>query len=186
MSHKFLMPKGGICMTEQTIHPFIASLQELADKQERGALAALRRGLGQTPGAAPEMFRYVEPYLPQKRSSAKEAAYYLVAALFALHPNSTNKGNMGAHMRACDPEGKNSDALERRFTALLAAHPDDLPDYLRQTISFLRSRDKEIPVNWNQLLWDLQDWDDEDRHVQKRWASAFWGRAQPSEEPSDK
>lgn len=168
-------------MTEQTIHPFIVSLQKLADKQERGALAALRRGLGQAPGTAPEMFRYVEPFNP----SPKQAKiYYLVASLFGLHPKPGGVGNMGTHMRACDPEGKNSDALERRFTALLAAHPDDLPDYLRQAISFLKS--KEIPVNWNRLFWDLQDWDDEDRNIQKRWASAFWGRTQTSEEPTDK
>lgn len=171
-------------MTEQTIHPFIVRLQKLADEQERGALAALRRGLGQPLGTAPDMFRYVEPYLPQKRGRAQETAYYLVAALFALHPKFTGVGNMGTHMRACDPEGKNSDALERRFTALLAAHPDDLPEYLRQTVSFLKS--KEIPVNWNRLFWDLQNWDDEDRHVQKHWAGAFWGRAQLGEQQSDK
>ena len=29
------------------------------DRTNRAALAALRRGLGQTPGAAPEMFRYL-------------------------------------------------------------------------------------------------------------------------------
>jgi CRISPR system Cascade subunit CasB len=168
-------------MNEQNIHPFIACLQGLAEKRERGALASLRRGLGQPPGTAAEMFRYVEPFLPQKRSRVQEAAYYLVAALFALHPESASMGNMGGHMRACNPERKDDDALERRFTVLLAAHPDDLPDYLRQAVSFIKS--KEVPVNWNQLFWDLQDWDDEDRRVQKRWANAFWSRTQPTEEP---
>ncbi len=162
-------------MTEPTIHPFIARLQELALKQERGALAALRRGLGQPPGAAAEMFRYVEPFLPQKRSQAQEAAYYLVASLFAFHPQSTTFGNFGGHMAQTRSEG-GEDALERRFTALLSAHSDDLPDYLRQSVSFLKSKD--VPVNWNQLFWDLQNWDDEERRVQKKWASAFWGRAQ--------
>lgn len=169
-------------MTEQTNHPFVTRLYELAEKQERGALAALRRGLGRQPGTTAEMYRYVEPFLPQVRSRAQEAAYYLVAALFALHPKSTSAGNFGAHMRHCDPDGKNSDALERRFTVLLSAHPDELSDYLRQSVSFLKS--KEIPVNWNQLFWDLQNWTDEDRHVQKKWASAFWGRVQSAEEPA--
>ena len=169
-------------MTDQTTHPFITRLQALADKQERGALAALRRGLDQPPGTAAEMYRYVESFLPQVRSRAQESGYYLVAALFALHPKFTGTGNFGAHMRKCDPDGKNSDALDRRFTALLSAHPDDLPGTLRQSVSFLKS--KEIPVNWNQLFWDLQNWDDEDRRVQKKWASAFWGRVQPAEEPA--
>jgi CRISPR system Cascade subunit CasB len=166
-------------MNETTPHPFIKHLQELATEQARGALADLRRGLGQPPGAAAEMFRHVEPFLPQSRSRMQETAYYLVASLFALHPISTSAGNLGAHMRACEPRGENNDALERRFTALLAAHPDDLPDYLRQTVSFLRSKD--VPVNWNQLFWDLQNWDDEDHRVQKKWASAFWGHAQTAE-----
>lgn len=68
------------------------------------------------------------------------------------------------------------DALERRFTALLAAHPDDLPDYLRQAVSFLKSKD--VPINWNQLIWDLQKWNDEDRRIQKEWARSFWGGRQ--------
>jgi CRISPR system Cascade subunit CasB len=166
-------------MTEQTTHPFINRLQELAEKQERGALAALRRGLGQPPGTVVEMYRYVEPFLPQARSRAQEAAYYLVAALFALHPKSTGAGNFGTHMAQTRSES-GEDALERRFTVLLSAHPDDLPDRMRHSVSFLKS--KEIPVNWNQLFWDMQNWDDEDRRVQKKWASAFWGRAQPVEE----
>jgi len=166
-------------MTEPTIHPFIARLQSLADGQERGVLAALRRGLGQPPGMAAEMFLYVEPFLPQKRSAGQETAYYLVASLFGLHPKSTGEGNLGAHMIAARSEG-GEEALERRFTSLLASHADDLPNYLRQAISFLKS--KEIPVNWNQLFWDLQHWDDENRRVQKEWAKAFWGRAQATGE----
>jgi CRISPR system Cascade subunit CasB len=164
----------------QEIQPFIAYLQSLAEKQERGALAALRRGLGQPPGTVAETFRYVEPWLGERRSATREAAFYLLASLFALHPMSTNQGNMGAHLAQTRPEG-GEDALERRFTALLAAHIEDLPYYLRQAVSFLKS--KEVPINWNELLWDLQNWDerrdDPRRSVQKKWASAFWGR--PSE-----
>lgn len=166
-------------MTTPDTHPFIAHLQSLAGGQDRGALAALRRGLGRPPGAAPEMFRYVEPFLPQQRRSELEAAYYLVASLFALHPLSTPEGNLGAHMARARSEG-NEDALERRFTALLSAHPDDLPEYLRQVISYLKSKD--VPVNWNELFWNLQHWGDEDRAVQKRWAAAFWGK--PRTEPT--
>jgi CRISPR system Cascade subunit CasB len=170
-------------MTEQKTHPFIDCLQDLAQKQERGVLAALRRGLGQPPGTAAEMFRYVEPFNPPQKTAW---VYYLVATLFALHSQPGGTGNFGAHMRACDPKGENSDALERRFTALLAAHPDDLPDYLRQAVSFLKSKD--IPVNWNRLFWDLQNWDekreDPKDSIQKQWAAAFWGRFQTTEEPT--
>jgi CRISPR system Cascade subunit CasB len=162
---------------------FIDRLQKLAEGQERGALASLRRGLGQPPGTVADMYRYVEPFLGEQGSGArfKESAFYLVAALFALHPKSTDEGNMGTHMAKTRTDS-GADALERRFTALLAAHPDDLPEYLRQSISFLKSKD--VPVNWNQLLWDLENWekrDDPKYSVQKKWARSFWGGSQSAE-----
>ncbi len=161
-------------MNQPEPHPFIRYLQKLADGQDRGALASLRRGLGQPPGTVADMYRYVEPYLGAD-ARYKESAFYLVATLFALHPKSTNEGNMGRHLAATRSEG-GEDALERRFTALLAAHPDDLPEYLRQAVSFLKS--KEIPINWDQLLRDLQGWGREDRVIQKKWARSFWGGRQ--------
>lgn len=168
-------------MNQATTHPFISYLRSLAESQERGALAALRRGLGQPPGTAPEMFRYVAPFLPANATRAQENAYYLVAALFALHPKSITVGNLGAHLAQARKNAGEDDALERRFTALLAAHPDDLPGYLRQAISFLKS--KEVPVNWEQLLFDVQAWEHAERRamVQRNWARSFWGSRTPSE-----
>ncbi|MCL4560031.1 MAG: type I-E CRISPR-associated protein Cse2/CasB [Chloroflexi bacterium] len=162
-------------MTEKIVetHPFIAYLQSLAEKDDRGALAALRRGLGQPPGSAAEMFRYVEPWLPERRFAGLELIYYLIASLFAYYPESAGAGNMGTHMRQASTEG-GEEAIERRFTALLAADLEDLPGYLRQAVSFLRS--KNVLINWDQLLRDIQDWDREDRRVQKHWASAFWSK----------
>lgn len=169
-------------MSNQEVHPLIRYLQKLETENNRGALASLRRGLGQPPGTVADMYRYVEPFLGQEKSAGyKESAFYLVAALFALHPKSTDFGDMGKHMVATRTES-GSDALERRFTALLAAHTDDLPEYLRQAVSFLKS--KEVPVNWNQLLWDLQNWekrDDPKFSVQKKWARSFWGGRQSVE-----
>jgi len=160
---------------------FIHYLESLASGQNRGALAALRRGLGQPPGTAAEMYPYVIPWLGDEPPAWRERAYYLTAALFAFHPSSTREGNLGNAFAHCrDPQG-NNDALERRFTNLLSAHPDDLAMYLQQAISFLKS--KEIPVNWQQLLDDLQSWGHPERYVQRRWAQAFWGRpAKPLEE----
>ena len=159
---------------EEKKHPFIEYLESLRD--DRGALAALRRGLGQPPGTVASMYPYVVPWLPSEARSWQETAYYLIAALFASHPKEGGTGNMGHHFgRARDPQGDET-ALERRFTALLAAHPDDLDGYLRQAVGFLRS--KEVPVNWHQLFADVTAWGHPDRYVQRRWAGAFWGRTQ--------
>ncbi len=153
-------------------HPFVDYLESLRD--DRAALASLRRGLGQAPGTVADMYRYVVPWLPDDVPRRREDAYYLVAALFAFHPAAGGVGNMGDHFaRTRDPQGGDT-AIERRFTALLAAHPDDLGFYLRQAVSFLRS--KEVPINWHQLLSDVMNWGRPERHVQAEWARAFWGR----------
>jgi CRISPR system Cascade subunit CasB len=163
-------------MTEKT-HPFVEYLESLRD--DRGALAALRRGLGQPPGTVADTYRYVVPWLPAAAGPRSEAAYYLVAALFAYHPAEGGTGNVGSHFARAREPGGDDTALERRFTALLAAHPDDLPTYLRQAVGFLRS--KEVPVNWHQLFYDLQRWGYVQRPVQKEWARAFWGRPQETQ-----
>ena len=153
-------------------HQFVEHLESL--REDRAALAALRRGLGQPPGTVASMYPYVVPRLPDDAPSWVEDAYYLVAALFAYHPAAGGVGNLGHHFaRTRDPQGDNT-AIERRFTALLAAHREDLGSYLRQAISFLKS--KEVPVNWHQLLFDVIAWGHPARYVQNKWARAFWGR----------
>jgi len=161
---------------EKTKHRFIEYLESLRDlRDDRAALAALRRGLGQPPGTVAGMYPYVVPWLPGDVSRQREAAYYLIAALFAFHPAAGETGNMGHHFaRTRTPQGDDT-AIERRFTALLAAHSDDLDFYLRQAVSFLKS--KEVPINWHQLLSDILAWGHPDHYVQRQWANAFWGRA---------
>ena len=161
---------------------FLAYLAGLRDSEDRGALAALRRGLGYAPGEAIEMYPYVMPVLPPDVRDWEMEAAFLIAALFAYHPDAGGWGNMGDHFRQARDEQDNT-ALERRFAVLLTAHPDDLPFHLRQAISFLKSRPQPIPVNWPQLLEDVLAWGHPERYVQRQWARAFWGyRAAPSSE----
>lgn len=159
---------------ESKPHPFVSHLESLVE--DRAALAALRQGLGRPPGSVPAMHRYVIPYLPAAADPRDEAACYVIAALFGLHPESTVYGNVGDHfartLDRANPEHNVS--TERRFGILLASHRDDLPDHLRQAISFLRSRKEPVPVNYHQLLRDIRNWNHPDRFVQKNWANAFW------------
>ncbi len=162
-------------------HPFVKHLKSLVD--DRAALAALRRGLGRPPGATPEMHRYVIPWLPAGLYPRQEEAYYLIAALFGLHPDDTVAGNLGRSFAQAREKDGNGEAIERRFSALLAAHSDDLPFQLRQAIQFLRAQ--EIPVNWSQLLHDVMNWDNPRRSVQRSWAHGFWASAAKSEKESE-
>lgn len=154
---------------------FVEYLCRLATTENRAALAALRRGLGKPPGTTPEMFRYVEPLAPQDYRADN---YYLVAALFALHPENSTEGNLGTTVAKLRQQAahEGEDSLEKRFVALLNAHGDDLPDHLRHAISLARS--KAVPVNWAHLLSDLGYWDHEDRFVQRQWAHEYWGRTE--------
>jgi CRISPR system Cascade subunit CasB len=64
---------------------------------DRAALAALRRGLGQPPGAVPEMFQHVPELARIGEEREREA--FLVASLFAWHPCAWPAG-MGDEERA--------------------------------------------------------------------------------------
>lgn len=166
---------------ESESNPFVTHLEALAE--DRPALAALRRGLGQPPATTPEMHRYVLPWLPRGLYPRQEEAYYLVAALFGAHPQGTRTGNMGDHFARASRQSGNETAVERRFTNLLAAHPDDLPFHLRQAITFLRAQ--EVAVNWHQLLPDVQAWSHPAGYVQRNWAHGFWGRRAEEEESAE-
>lgn len=164
---------------------FAAFLRGLADTNDRAALANLRRGLGRPPGEEPAMHRHVAPWAGSERSRWAEDVYYLVAALFALHPASWDRqagpSNLGASFaRLRDAESNSPEGVERRFTNLLGVDAEDLHLHLRHAVSLLKSKD--IPVDWARLLNDLRWWIHEDRWVQRRWARAFWGGQVQSEE----
>jgi len=153
---------------------FVEQLERLRDNN--GAMAALRRGVGKPPGTAAEMHRYVIPWLGENDSGWNDDRFYLVASLFSLwHQGTTNLTgsvpfNLGAsYQRLADESG----STEKRFVALLNSHRDDLPHHLRYTVSILRS--KGVPINWTQLLADLRGWDWRSRSVQRDWARGFWG-----------
>lgn len=173
---------------------FVEHLETRVRSRDRGALAALRRGLGKPPGAAPEMHRYVVPWIPTGSSGFQASRWYLVASLFALwHQGREDvvqwRGGLGSSFRQlanaevaagvapAGPGGPQDPAIAKRFVALLASHPDDLPEHLRHGVSLLRSGG--VGVDWAQLLRDLGWWDSDDRFVQQRWAREFWARAAP-------
>ncbi|MCX5887976.1 MAG: type I-E CRISPR-associated protein Cse2/CasB [Deltaproteobacteria bacterium] len=162
-------------------YPLIDYLEKLVRDQDRGAMAALRRGVGKAPGTAMEMHRYVAPFLPKNSFRREEENYYVVAALFAYwHQGETNVAahppdNLGASLaRLRTPD--TGPSLDLRFTALLKSHRDDLPTHLRQAVGLLKSKEN-VPVHWRNLYRDLRNWDSEDGWVQRAWAKSFWGRA---------
>lgn len=161
---------------DDKIQRFVDYLENLESSGERAALAALRRSLGQPPGLAGDAHRHILWINP---AHWEENSFYMVAGLFALHPDNWRRGaddrylsNLGASFARLHAK-VDSSSIERRFVAVLDSHADDLADHLRHAVSLLRSQ--EIPVDWAQLLRDLRGWNRESRDVQRQWARAFWG-----------
>ena len=148
---------------------FVEHLLSLAKEgqENRGALANLRSGLGKLPGEMARVHKHVVPYLPDERFN--DQWYYTLASLFGSFPKHRQGYSIG---KAFHPLRAKSDSMEARFVALLNAHPDDLADHLRHTVSLLKAN--EQPLDWFQLLGDLLQWDHPERHVQLRWARDFY------------
>lgn len=171
---------------------FIGQLEGLVGKEGRGALATLRRGLG---NEVPfEAYRF----MPFRRTRWQEDAALLVGPLFALWhqgeekpKRAGEKDNLGASMLALVDamvrEGTSRDdamkRVERRFNGLLNGHVDDLQPHLRHAVLLLKS--KAVPINWRLLLRDVQQWSHEDRWVQREWARSFWAPRTESGEPPE-
>ena len=155
--------------SQDWVDQFVAHLETLRERQDRGALAALRRGLGSPPGTVPSVYPHILPWVPHYRKA--EHVCYMIGSLFALHPQPGGTGTVGeAFSKVKNP----SDSLEKRFLALLNCHPDDLPNHLRQAVSVLKAKD--VPIDWRRLLRDVLNWDHETHFVQQQWAREFWQR----------
>lgn len=167
----------------------IGYLKDLAKRQDRAALAHLRRGLARKPGESMEMFPYVGRFISEKTSAAHDRAVFLTAALFADYSDAApNISDLGRSIYLLDEavDGKKKSdqpknrSIERRFVALLDADADDLHYYLRQMIDLLKANN--VAVNWAELFKAIRGWRSESRYVQKRWARSFWGSAETNKQ----
>lgn len=186
-------------MSNVNVTNFIEQLKEWGKREtgpQRTAMAELRRGLQEFPHLAPYMHRYIAPFTIYAGGWEKQTCY-LVAALFARYhsgskePVYSDKGwvNMGAYFAEVvkhDKEAK--DSIERRFNALLTAHPQDLHYQLRQAIAFLHSKpEANIAINWQKMYYDILAWGDDEKRpqVQERWATQFWRYKANTEEKTN-
>lgn len=165
-------------------YAFMKYLTSLNTDKNRGTLAVLRRGLAGNPIEDLNLYRFVARRVPDSdRGTPRESVYYLVAALYALQPESAPDGNFGDHMKRVTQKRNDLEAAERRFTVLLTASLEDLSTPLRQAVMMLKQN--ELPVNWTALFADLLHWNHPDKWAQRAWANSFWGYERPAENQTD-
>lgn len=169
-------------MKQDSIARFISRLETLGGiasdpiPPDRRALAALRRSLATWPAVPPEAVRVVAPFLPEQATGWRETVYYLIAALFALHPGLSNKESgrgpsLGLALHAAALRDS-AQGPERRLLALLGCKSEDLPNHLRHAVTYLRARD--VSIDYRRLMQDLSWWDAGEGDVQRRWGRDFW------------
>lgn len=154
--------------------PFISYLEELATRDDRGALAAIRKGLQYDPGKCADTYPYIIPWLGNVKSKWEKDVHYLIASLFAYHPSSISQPqNIGDVFSKISLKRGDTKSLEKRFKNLLKSKPEDLPLHMRQVISLAKS--ESIPVNWHELFYDLKRWPYESTFPPyEKWANSFW------------
>jgi CRISPR system Cascade subunit CasB len=168
--------------------PFVEYLRSLAERDDRGALAALRSSLREDTGIGMRACPHVVRFLPAEPDRWRERAYFLVGALFALHPEHADGVSLGHAFRRINADsaegqkGGDNESTRARFVALLDAHPDDLGEHLRHVVSLARA--KEIRLDWSRILRDVLQWRAPDRWVQRRLASDFWGTDAAASDPA--
>ncbi len=160
---------------------FVNYLQSIAE--DRGAMAALRRGLGKAPGSVSTMYPYVTPWAEKEHSYER---FYLTASLFAAGPGHEENGrSFGASLRALVEPGKDikGSGIEKRFLSLLNLDREELFQPLSRLIVMLRG--KSISVDYAVLMRDLLWWNAPysfgNKSVQLRWAEDFWRNSKNTE-----
>ena len=144
-------------MTASTMKesPLVNRLLELERQKDRGAMAALRSGVGKPPGAAGRMLPIIAPFLTADEGAATRAAF-ITASLFATHPEHAAIGTLGASLwkatrrEGINPDGKHGEAgVEHRIAAALDADPEDLPHHLQGLVGLCESAG--VPIDWHRF-----------------------------------
>ena len=164
----------------------------------RAQLAIMRRGIGATPGALPELWNMLFEGLPAelegkgKEPSHSEWAIYTALTLFALHQQGKDLQKEWMHQEGVslghgigqlankdaekeDAEEGNGGTLVRRFN-ILATSEDlmELSWHLRNMIQLCKR--KNIALDYARLAKDLYDYQDLERMdgVRLQWGRAFY------------
>lgn len=152
---------------------FVGALRALRERQDRGALAALRRGL--SPATVMDAWPVVSR-LGGDIGQSGESVFVDIAALFATHPVESTVYHFGETCRtiAWDrASGQLIESHERRFRRLLSADsPGDVTGQLRTWVRL--AANQPVGINYESLFADIWNWRWYAESVRLKWARSFW------------
>jgi CRISPR type I-E-associated protein CasB/Cse2 len=157
---------------------FVGALRRA--RNDRGKLAALRRGLTDNP----RMHVDAWPVVASLGGDIAQPVFVTVAALFASHPEESNARNFGDTCRSIALKDSSDhslpDSFERRFRRLLAC--GDVEDVSGQLRSWVRlGASKGVGVNYESLFADLWNWPRYADRIRVKWAGSFWQSGETAE-----
>jgi len=160
---------------EKTNDALIVKLLKLQD--DRGSISHLKRFW------SPATLHYAYPILGRlplsdfKRKDPITAwPDAITAALFAVHPKHQLGGmSIGKAALSLGDRKEDKHPYDSHFRRLLAC--ESLEEVSKQLLKLLRRLDRDReghPLDYNQVMWDLRNWEKESDKVKTRWAMHFW------------
>ena len=173
----------------------IEFLHKIADTGPgRGMMAAIRRGIGKSPGEIPELWGLIfeempEDLLGKNNASPAEWAIYTALTLYALHQQGNEKFmnvedvSIGKAASMLVKNEDDEDRIRRRLGLVVTAtSPYDLAYHLRSVIQLL-SRDA-IGIDYARLARDLylMNYEESSKAIKLAWGRDFYNRKKPEDE----
>jgi len=160
------------------IRQFLKTLEGYVKKGDRGALAHIRHGFSEA--TAYRAWPYIAGWCRNLADDRERSIWLVVSAGFATHQRTVRgSGNLGAVIRQLatgQDARKPVEALKSfdgRFRRLLTcASAEELSLHLP---GIIRAAERNgIPVDFEQLFWDLIRWENPEGKVRIKWATSYW------------
>lgn len=171
------------------IEGFLTKIREAADRDDRGYLATLRRGLSDT--TQQQAWSLIVPWCNNFEDETERKIWCTVGGLAALLSRSNldcrTKASLASAMRQIDEKRKKSKEdsnkeeqdgrkpSERKFRRILDS--SDAIDLCNLVVPVVRMAEREgIPLNCLDLFWDLIRWNDQIKRdkIRVRWTRDFY------------
>jgi CRISPR type I-E-associated protein CasB/Cse2 len=168
------------------IEGFLAKIREAVNRDERGYLATLRRGLND--GTQQQSWPLIVPWCQRFEDETTRKIWCTIGGIAALlcasNLDCQTSASLASAMRAIDEKRKRQPAKEEqnagkpsemKFRRILNS-PDAI-DLCNLAVPVTRMAEREsVPLNCRDLFWNLMQWNDQNKRdeIRIRWTYDFY------------